>query len=90
MSLKKEALFFNQCSDLSHHLIFNRKLISSLLKRYLIILAGTPATMEKGGTSLVTTACANTIAPSPIVTPAKIEAPNPIQQSFPIITAYLS
>ena len=45
--------------------------------------AGFPATMEKAGTSLVTTAPAATTPPSPTVTPRKTIAPAPIQASSP-------
>ena len=48
-----------------------------------MILAGFPATRWKGGTSFVTTLPAPTVAPLPILTPGKIIAPPPIQQSSP-------
>ena len=41
--------------------------------------AGLPATIEYGGTSAVTTAHAETMLPSPIVTPGKMTARPPIQ-----------
>ena len=51
---------------------------------FLMNLAGIPATMEHSSTSFVTTAPAAMIAPSPIVTPGKIVAFEPIQTLFPI------
>ena len=56
--------------------------------RYFICLAGLPATMEYGATSLVTTAPAATTAPSPIFTPRMMVAFIPIQTSFPIIVFF--
>ena len=47
-------------------------------------LAGTPPTMEYGSTSFVTTACAATIDPRPIRTPAMITARYPTQTSSSI------
>ena len=52
--------------------------------------AGFPATTEKAGTSLVTTAPAATTPPSPTVTPRKIMAPAPIQASSQILTGLSS
>jgi hypothetical protein len=49
---------------------------------FLITFAGTPATTVFGGTSLVTTAPAPTIAFSPIVTPHIIVAEEPIDAPF--------
>ena len=46
-----------------------------------IICAGFPATMTPAGTSLVTTVCAAITAPSPMVTPFMMQAPNPIHTS---------
>ena len=51
---------------------------------FLINLAGFPATITFGGTSLVTTLPAPTIELSPIVIPGNIIAPEPIQTLFPI------
>ena len=48
--------------------------------------AGFPATIAKGGTSLVTTAPAATIAPRPILTPFKTVDLKPIQTSSSITT----
>jgi hypothetical protein len=45
-------------------------------------LAGFPAAIEDGGTSLVTTAPAPIIAFSPIITPASIVALEPIEAPF--------
>jgi hypothetical protein len=53
--------------------------------RALIGIAGTPATVTPGGTSLVTTAFAPTVAPSPIVTPPRTVTPRPIHTSLPIM-----
>lgn len=47
-----------------------------------IIFAGTPATTVLGGTSFVTTAPADTIEFSPIVTPGITIAPTPIHAFF--------
>ena len=52
---------------------------------FLRYLAGTPPTMVFGSTSLVTTAPAAMMAPSPTVTPERIVALDPIQTSFPIL-----
>lgn len=49
-------------------------------------LAGTPATTVNGGTSLVTTAPAPTMDPSPTVTPGHMTHPAPIQTSLQILT----
>ncbi|KAI3584311.1 hypothetical protein IWW34DRAFT_800325 [Fusarium oxysporum f. sp. albedinis] len=49
-----------------------------------INLAGTPPTNVSASTSLITTAPAATVAPLPIVTPGKIVARAPIQQSASI------
>ena len=51
---------------------------------FFIIFAGTPATTVFAGTSFVTTAPAATIALSPILTPRRIVALEPIQTFFPI------
>lgn len=51
-----------------------------------LIIAGLPATTQKGGTSLDTTALAPMIAPSPIVTPARIATLSPIHTLLPIRT----
>ena len=48
--------------------------------------AGLPATNTFDGTSLLTTEPAATITQSPIVTPGKMMALAPIQQSLPITT----
>lgn len=59
-------------------------------KAYSVILrkgigtAGTPATVDPGATSRVTTAFAPTVALSPIVTPPSTVTPRPIQTSLPI------
>ena len=47
-------------------------------------MAGTPATMVAGGTSRVTTAPAATMALSPMVTPARTVALEPIQTRLPM------
>src|SRR5258708_25603859 len=52
--------------------------------------AGLPATTEYGGTSLVTTAPAATIPPSPTETPRKTMAHAPIQASSPILIGFSS
>jgi hypothetical protein len=52
----------------------------------LITWAGFPATMLKGGTSLVTTAPAATMEPFPTVTPANRIELAAIQQSSSILT----
>src|SRR6266516_75755 len=52
----------------------------------LIILAGFPATIVHGGTCLVTTLPAPTMAPSPIITPFRIIARVPIHALSAIIT----
>ena len=49
----------------------------------LMILAGTPATITLGGTSLVTTAPAATMELSPMVTPGRMVAWEPIHTLFP-------
>lgn len=50
-----------------------------------MILAGEPTTTENGGMSFVTTLFAAIIAPSPIVTPARIVALSPILTLLPMI-----
>jgi hypothetical protein len=50
----------------------------------LMILAGLPATTSYGGTSFVTTLPAPTVEPFPILTPGKMIAFPPIQQSSSI------
>ena len=52
----------------------------------LITLAGTPATSEWGGTSLVTTAPAATTECCPMLTPGRMVAFAPIQMSSSIVT----
>lgn len=54
----------------------------------LIGFAGTPATTVRGGTSLVTTAPAATTAPSPIVTPPRIVACEPIHTRLPMTMGF--
>src|SRR5580692_211561 len=54
------------------------------------MVAGFPATIVYGGTSLVTTAPAATIAPSLTVTPRSTKAPAPIQASSQILTGLSS
>ena len=49
-----------------------------------MIRAGTPATIVLGGTSLVTTAPAATIAPSPMLTPGNTVAWLPIHTRLPM------
>ena len=56
--------------------------ISVSVNRFFISLAGFPPTIVYGGTSLLTTDPAATIAPSPIVTPGIIIAFIPIQASL--------
>src|SRR5687768_6058320 len=51
--------------------------------------AGTPATMAKGGTSLVTTAPAPTMLPFPIVTPGNITAFTPMSAQASILTLFI-
>ncbi len=53
---------------------------------FLIIFAGTPPTTTMGGTSLFTNAPAAITVPSPMVTPAKMVAFEPIQTFLPIRT----
>ena len=55
---------------------------------YLIIFAGTPATTQFGGTSLVTTALVAIILFSPIVTLGIMATPSPTQTLFSIITGH--
>lgn len=50
--------------------------------------AGHPTAIAKAGISWVTTAFAPITAPLPIETPANIFAPDPIQQSSPIVTFF--
>lgn len=52
-------------------------------KRNLISLAGIPAAIAWGGTSLVTTQACPTAEPSPMVIPGMMIARAPIQTSFP-------
>lgn len=52
---------------------------------FLITLAGTPPASEYSGISLVTTAPEAIVDPFPIVTPGRIIALAPIQQSSPIL-----
>lgn len=54
--------------------------------KLLIILAGTPPIRQLPGNDFVTTAPAATVTLSPRETPARIIAPAPIQQLFPIVT----
>ena len=51
---------------------------------FFITLAGQPAAIQWAGMSLVTTAFAAIITPSPILTPANIVALSPIQTFFPM------
>lgn len=51
-----------------------------------MVFAGFPTATPKAGTSLVTTALAPIIAPSPMVTPPRIDAFSPIHTLFSIIT----
>src|SRR5690606_26455582 len=55
----------------------------SLLRVSPMTRAGTPATIANGGTSFVTTAPAPTSAPSPILTPARIVALEPMEARRP-------
>jgi len=59
-----------------------RRIIYSLI---LITLAGTPAAIAKSGMSLLTTLLAPITAPSPMVTPGRMQLPRPIHTSRPII-----
>ena len=77
--------FLTVLSSQFHHCISTNFLITSAGKRFLISFAGTPPTIVYGGTSLVTTALAAIMAPSPICTPCMITASNPIHTSLPII-----
>jgi hypothetical protein len=52
--------------------------------------AGTPATIDLDATSRVTTEPAPTIAKSPMVTPGRIRAPEPIKTREPIMTGFRS
>lgn len=52
----------------------------------LMIRAGLPPTMVRGGTALATTAPAAITDPSPTVTPGRIVAPPPIHTSLPMVT----
>src|SRR4030066_1818549 len=70
-----------QIGDLD--LLLNK--IHSLIANFLIGLAGTPATMMKGGTLLFTTEPAPTMAPLPIVTLGRTITPVPSQASSFIV-----
>ncbi len=52
--------------------------------------AGTPATIENGSTSSVTTAPAPTMAPRPTVTPGRITALTPMSAQAPMRTGLIS
>ena len=65
-----------------HQNMFAHCISSSLMVR--ITFAGTPLTMVFSGTSLVTTAPAATMAPSPMVTPGRMVALEPIQTRLPM------
>lgn len=54
-----------------------------------MIRAGVPPAIARGGTFLVTTAPAATIAPSPMVTPLRMVARAPIQTLSPMMTGAL-
>jgi hypothetical protein len=77
---------FKKSSVQFHH--FERMIndLSSGLKRYFKIRAGTPTATPKSGTSFVTTAPAPITAPLPIVTFGMIMAFAPIHTSLPITT----
>jgi hypothetical protein len=53
--------------------------------KWLISLAGLPATIVRSGTFLITTPRAPTIAPSPIFTPGPTKASAQIQTLSPIV-----
>ena len=73
---------FLSCSScISHQRDASNLLRTVSLKRYLMMRAGTPATMAYGGTSFVTTAPAPTAAPTPMLMPLIIMALLPIQAS---------
>ena len=57
-----------------------------LHRRLFIGLAGFPTLTVQGSRSLGTTLPAPTMQPSPMVTPGRMIAPMPIQQSSPIVT----
>lgn len=68
----------------SHHFNTRSAAISSSENRLRIGFAGTPPTIVYDGTSFVTTARAPIMAPSPIVTPARMTASKPTHTSLPI------
>ena len=51
-------------------------------------MAGTPATKESSGTSLVTTLPAAMMQRLPMVTPGQMVTPPAIQQSSPMVMGY--
>ena len=53
-----------------------------------ITLQGLPTAIEFGGMDFVTTEPAPIVQLSPIVTPAKIMLPPPIQQFLPMVIAF--
>src|SRR5262249_32011057 len=61
-SLSLHSLFYSDAADVG----------AGAPSRHRMNLAGTPATIAKGSTSLVTTAPAPTMAPFPTVTPGRI------------------
>ena len=63
---------------------YSIKVYSAFLSIFLINLAGFPATITFGGTSLVTTLPAPTTELSPIVIPGNKIEPEPIHTLFPI------
>ena len=63
---------------------------STRIHRSLRNLAGTPAMMEDGLTSSVTTAPAPTIAPRPTVTPGRMTALTPMSAPAPMRTGLIS
>lgn len=62
--------------------------IYSRVLNFLITLAGTPPIRQSPGKERVTTAPAATVTLSPSVTPPRIIAPAPIQQSLPMVTGF--
>ena len=73
--LTQAPRIFSPASLRVHHWDANMSWVVSWSKRWLMIFAGTPATMVQGGTSFVTTAPLPMMAPSPTVMPDLMTAP---------------
>ena len=73
-------------SSRSHHFTRSSRSIVFSGKRSRFTVAGTPATMANGGTSLVTTEPAAMMAPSPTLMPAMTLTLWPVHTSLPIDT----